>query len=60
MKRFFESEFFYGLIGVLLFCALFVFMLWYGTSKESWYADMHDNQCELENCKCYERFMERE
>ena len=46
-------------IGILLLEFLFI---WYGTSKEVWYADEHDGQCELiteqaKDCHCYERFV---
>lgn len=41
-----------SLIGSFLF-------MWVGTSKEYWYVDKHDSQCEMNNyCHCYERFIQ--
>ena len=32
----------------------------YCTSAEVWYSGMHDEECEGENCKCYQRFLANE
>lgn len=55
------------LLGALFVIVLSVIMggcLYHATSPESWYAGMHDAECENtlrgEKCHCYERFIEAE
>jgi len=47
----------FNIIGGIFILAIFVFIFLYGTSKEVWYAGMHDSKHEGENCHCYERLV---
>ena len=41
---------------VLMFIAVFVFAVLFGTSADVWSAGKHDSKCDqTDNCGCYER-----
>lgn len=50
------------LIAFNLICLAITFLfIYYATSKEVWYVDKHDENCEMnEHCQCYNRFIEKE
>ena len=60
LKEALQLTIFSVVMGALMFC-----FIWYATSPEVWYANMHDSECEstlesAENCGCYDRFLEKE
>lgn len=58
------KDYLYAVAFIAMFVSLFVFAIIKGTSKEQWYSDKHDSQCEKtlynnNDCKCYNRFMKK-
>ena len=64
MKKFLKEAFTLIIFSVIIMAMMYG-CIWYATSPEVWYANMHDSKCESalnpeEDCSCYKRFLEKE